>query len=222
MLIDPKDALRSVARHLQQNPELFKLLVHNVRDYKLTIPLDMLRYVAKRAESHKKAPKEVTIEATPPGLKLGGLLKVMGATVRFSATVHVDEIRLNPEELFLQLRLSGVNLLSEGGDSSPLTAVIKSGILDLSKPGNLARYLPDRPPIILDAVDDRISLDLMKDKKLKKNPKFTRTIALISPLFGLRNLSTEGDSLVLELIPKREGVTELLERARSAVRKRFS
>lgn len=222
MLIDPKDALRSAARYLQQNPDVFKKVVHNVRDYKLMIPLDVLRYVAKKAEGHKKAPKEVTVEATPPGLKLGGLLVVMGTSVRFSASIRVDEVRISMDEVRFQVRLSGVNLNVEGNSQSPVAAVIKSGMLDLSKPGNIARYLPDRPPFILDAEDDRILLDLMKDEKLKSNPKFARVMSLLTPLFGMRGLSTEGDALVIELIPKREGVSELLERARGAVRERFS
>ena len=218
MLIDPKDALRSAARYLQQNPDVLKMVVHNVREYKLTVPLDVLRYVAKKAEGKKNAPRDVTVEASASGLKLGGLVSVMGTALRFSASIRIDDVRVSKEELRFQVRLAGVKLDVEGEGSSPVAALIKSGVLDLSKPGNIARYMPNRPPFILEAEDDRIVLDLMKDEKLTSNPKFARAISMFTPVFGLRRIAAEQDSLVFELIPKREGVSELFDRARSALR----
>lgn len=219
MLIDPKDALRSAARYLQQNPDVMKKVVHNVRDYKLTIPLDVLRYVAKKAEGKKNAPRDVTVEATSPGgLKLGGQVAVMGTALRFSATVRIDDVSVTKEELRFQVRLSGVKLDVEGEGSSPVAALIKSGVLDLSKPGNIARYMPNRPPFLLEAEDDRVVIDLMRDEKLTRNPKFARAISVLTPIFGMRRITAEGDALVIELLPRREGVSELFERARGAMR----
>ncbi|MCU0654584.1 MAG: hypothetical protein MUF64_04615 [Polyangiaceae bacterium] len=222
MLIDPKDALRSAARYLQQNPEVFRKVVHNVRDYKLTIPLDVLRYVARKAEGKKNAPRDVTVEATPPGLALSGRVSVMGATLRFSASINIDEVSVSQEELRFQVRLSGVKLEAEGDGSSPVAALIKSGVLDLSKPGNIARYMPNRPAFIVEAEDDRVLLDLMRDEKLTSNPRFARAMSLITPVVGLRRIHTEHDAMVLELLPRREGITELVSRARAAMRDMIS
>jgi hypothetical protein len=218
MLIDPKDALRSAARYLQQNPDVMKKVVHNVRDYKLTIPLDVLRYVAKKAEGKKNAPKDVTLEAVTPALKVGGRVAVMGTALRFSVTILVDDVSVNKEELRFQVRLSGVKLDVEGDGSSPVVALIKSGMLDLSKPGNIVRYLPNRPPFLLEAEDDRIVMDLMREEKITKNPKVAKVLSILVPVFGLRRVLAEEDALVLELIPRREGVSELYERARDRVR----
>jgi hypothetical protein len=218
MLIDPKDALRSAARYLQQNPDVMKKVVHNVRDYKLTIPLDVLRYVAKKAEGKKNAPKDVTLEAVAPALKVGGQVAVMGTALRFSVTILVDDVSVNKEELRFQVRLSGVKLDVEGDGASPVVALIKSGMLDLSKPGNIVRYLPNRPPFLLEAEDDRIVVDLMREEKITKNPKVAKVLSILIPVFGLRRVAAEEDALVLELIPRREGVSELYGRARDRVR----
>ncbi len=218
MLIDPKDALRSAARYLQQNPDVFKRLATNARDYKLTIPLDALRYVARKAEGKKNAPRDVVVEATPPGLTISGLVAVMGTTLKFSATIRVDDVSVTQQEVRFQVKLGNVKLGVEGDGSSPVAALIKSGVLDLSKPGNIARYLPNRPASIVEAEDDRVVIDLMKDEKLTKNPKFSRAIALVTPVLGVRHIGTDGDTLVVELLPRREGVGELFGRAREALR----
>lgn len=218
MLIDPKDALRTAGRYLQQNPDVLKKLATNARDFKLTIPLDAFRYVAKKAEGKKNAPRDVVVEATPPGLTIRGLVAVMGTTLKFSATIRVDDVSVTQQEVRFQVKLSDVKVGVEGDGSSPVAALIKSGVLDLSKPGNIARYMPNRPASIVEAEDDHVVIDLMREEKLTKNPKFSRAIALVTPVLGVRKIGTEGDSLVVSLLPRREGVGELLSRAREALR----
>lgn len=218
MLIDPKDALRTAGRYLQQNPDVLRKLATNARDFKLTIPLDAFRYVAKKAEGKKNAPRDVVVEATPPGLTVRGLVAVMGTTLKFSATIRVDDVSVTQQEVRFQVKLSDVKVGVEGDGSSPVAALIKSGVLDLSKPGNIARYMPNRPASIVEAEDDHVVIDLMRDEKLTKNPKFSRAIALVTPVLGVRKIGTEGDALVVSLLPRREGVGELFSRAREALR----
>ena len=91
-------------------------------------------------------------------------------------------------------------------------------MLDLSKPGNIARYMPNRPASIVEAEDDRVVVDLMRDDKLTRNPRFARAMSLVTPVLGVRRIGTDGDALVVELLPRREGVSTFLERAREAVR----
>ncbi len=218
MLIDPKDALRTAARYLQHHPDVLRKVASNARDYKITVPLDALRYVARKAEGKKNAPRELTIEATPPGLTVAGLVNVMGTALKFSATVRVDDINVTESELRFQVKLNGVKLGVEGDGSSPVAALIKSGVLDLSKPGNIARYMPNRPASIVEAEDDRVVVDLMRDDKLTRNPKFARAMSLVTPVLGVRKIGTEGDALVVELLPRREGVGTLWSRAREVMR----
>ncbi|MCS6900394.1 MAG: hypothetical protein RMJ98_12090, partial [Myxococcales bacterium] len=195
MFIDPKDALRSAVRYLHQNPDVMKKVVHNVRDYKITIPLDVLRYLAKKAEGKKNAPKDVTVEAAAPALRVGGRVTFMGTALRFSVTILIDDVSVTKEELRFQVRLSGVNLDVEGDGASPVVALIKSGMLDLSKPGNIVRYLPNRPPFLLEAEEDRIVLDLMREEKITKNPRVMKVFSILVPVFGLRRVAVEGDVL---------------------------
>ncbi|RYE93228.1 MAG: hypothetical protein EOO75_04840 [Myxococcales bacterium] len=218
MLIDPKDALRTAARYLRSHPDVLRKVASNARDYKITVPLDALRYVAARVEGKKNAPREVKIEATPPGLTVGGLVNVMGTALKFSATVRVDDISVTERELRFQVKLSGVKLGVEGDGSSPVAALIKSGVLDLSKPGNIARYMPNRPASIVEAEDDRVVVDLMRDDKLTRNPKFARAMAIVTPVLGVKRIATDGDALVVELLPRREGLGQFWSRARDAVR----
>jgi hypothetical protein len=63
-----------------------------------------------------------------------------------------------------------------------------------------------------------VVIDLMRDEKLTRNPKFARAISVLTPIFGMRRIAAEGDALVIELLPRREGVSELFERARGAMR----
>lgn len=222
MLINPKDALLSAARYLQQNPETLKRVARNARDYKVTIPLDALRYVARRAEGKKNAPREVVVEATPPGLTIGGLLQVMGTSLRFSATIGIDDVNVSKQELRFKVKLGNVKLGVEGNSESPVAAVIKSGVLDLSKPANIARFMPNRPAAIVEAEDNHVVLDLMREEKLTKNPKFARVVGLVTPVLGVRAIRAEDDALLIELIPRREGVGELMAKAREAVREAMS
>lgn len=218
MLIDPKDALRTAARYLQQRPDVLRTVAKNARDFKITIPLDAFRYVAKKAEGNKKAPRDVVVEASPPGLTVGGLVSVMGTDLKFSATIRLDDINVTTEQLKFQVKLANVKVTVEGDGSSPVAALIKSGVLDLSKPGNIARYMPNRPPSLIEAQDDRVVIDLMRDEKLTKNPKFERVVSNVTPVLGVRSIDTEGDALIISLIPRREGVGVLVDRARGALR----
>lgn len=222
MLIDPKDALRSAARYLQQHPDVLKKVARNARGYKLTIPLDALRYVAKQAEGKKNAPRDMVFEATPPGLSLGGLVSVMGATLKFGAKLQIDDVHVSRSELRFVLKLANVKVTAEGDSNSPVAGLIKSGVLDLSKPGNIARYMPNRPPFIVEAEDDRVKIDLLRDDKIAKNPKVERVLSLLTPVLGVRHIGTEGDALVIELVPRREGLGELAGRARAALREALS
>ena len=54
------------------------------------------------------------------------------------------------------MRLSDVKLALLGESDAPVATLIKSGALDLSKPGNLVKFLPKRPPAIVEAEGDRI------------------------------------------------------------------
>jgi hypothetical protein len=91
--------------------------------------------------------------------------------------------------------------------------LIKSGVLDLSKPGNVVKVLPKRPPAIVDASGDRIVLDLMKVPALQRNPRFKRALAVLSPVLGIRSIETDGEHLYIALRATPRGLSEAVSAA---------
>ena len=192
-------------------------VVFNAAALKVTVPLDVLRYfAAKLGEGKKSAPKDVLVEGRSPALHVGASVNAMGTPIRFAASIKIEEARIGENELRFDIRLSEVTLKLEGDSDSPIGALIKSGALDLSKPGNLAKFMPNRPPALVEAGDDRIVLDLMKDVKIANNPKVRRVLDLLSPVLQLRSIQTEDDNLVIAFRANPAGVPEVVSRFRRA------
>jgi len=214
--LDPKQLLRAGARYLREHPGVLGKVVFNAAALKVTVPLDVLRYfAAKLGEGKKSALKNVLVEARSPSLHVGASVNAMGTPIRFGASIKVDDVRIGENELRFELRLANVSLALEGDSDSPIGALIKSGALDLSKPGNLAKFMPNRPPALVEAGEDRIVLDLMKDEKIASNPRVRRILDLVTPVLALRSIKTEDDHLVLAFRAIPGGVPEVVSRFRS-------
>jgi hypothetical protein len=204
-MTDPKTVLRDVAQYLRKNPDLVWRTAVNAAALKVTVPLDAARTLAGRIRG-KNAPRDIAIGAEPPALRAGATLVLMGTPLRVSAAIRVTALELGAESLRLSLKLSDVSLRVEGESDSPVAGLIKSGALDLSKPGELARYMPNRPAALVEAEGDRVVLDLMKVPKLAKNEKVRRGLRTVATLVAVRSVETEGDTLVVGLSPLPQGV----------------
>jgi hypothetical protein len=151
----------------------------------------------------------VLLEAVPPGLRVGATIDLMGTPVRASATLFIERVSITPEELRFELRLAGVSLKVEGdAPESPIAALLRSGALDLSKPGNLAAYMPKRPAFLVEAKDDRVVLDLMRHPKIAKNPRAIRTVALLAPLLTIAAIESDSEHLDVTLRAFPEGLRQ--------------
>lgn len=213
--IQPKELLFAGARYLRDRPGVLAQVAINAASMKVTVPLDVLRYFADKLLSGKKnAPKDVLLEERAPGLHLAASVSAMGTPVRFGATVKIDSVDLSEDELRISLKLSEVALKLEAKSDSPVAALIQSGALDLSKPGNLVKFMPNRPAALIEADGDRIVIDLMKEKKFAENPKVRRILDLIAPVLSVRSIRTEDDALVIALKAKPSGVPQVISRAR--------
>ncbi len=213
--IDAKDLLLTAARYLKAHPTVVTRVAINAAAWKITIPLDVLRYfVTRLSEGKDKAPKDVILEARPPALHGAASIKAMGTPLRAGASIRVDQVTLGLETLRFDIRLSDVQLKLEAPSDTPVAMLVASGALDLSAPGNLVKFLPKRPAIIVDAADDHIALDLMKHEKLSKNARLRRALELVSPVLEIRAIKTEGDNLVIALRPIPAGVGEVVARVR--------
>lgn len=198
-MIDPKTVLRDVAIYLRKNPDLVWRAAVNAAALKVTVPLDALRGLVARFAGRKGAPRDVVLGAEPPALRAAATLKLMGTSLRASAALRVASLELGAESVRVAVRLSGVSLRVEGESDSPVAALIKSGALDLSKPGELARYMPNRPAALAEAEGDRVVIELMKVPQLAKSERARRAVKKLSTLVAVRSVDTEGDALVVGL-----------------------
>lgn len=203
-----KAVLEAGSKYLRDHPEELLRALRNLLALRFGVPLDALRFLAGRAQG-KKAPKDLVLEAVPPGLRASATLDLMGTPVRAAATVFVERVSITSEELRFELRLASVSLkVADGAPESPIAALLRSGALDLSKPGNLAAYMPKRPAFLVDAKDDRVVLDLMRHTKIGKNPRAVRAVALLAPLLTVAGIESDSEHLDVSLRAFPEGLRE--------------
>ncbi len=205
--------------YMKKHPGEAVRAVRNVSELRFGLPIAALRWFASRVRG-KKAPKDVQVDAAPPGIRAGATIDLMGTEVRATSTVVIENVAINADELRFEVRISDVQMevLGDNADASPIAALLKSGALDLSKPGNLAAYMPKRPEMLVEAVDDLVVLDLMKHPKIAGNPTVRAAIAAITPVLSIRAIETDSEHLdvLLQLSPS--GVSEAVAAALSAAR----
>ena len=204
----PKDALNAAASYVRANPDELVRAAVNAATLRFGVPLAALRWLASQLLTGKRAPKDLSITSDPPALHLSAIVDAMGTPVRASGSIEVLAVDISPESVRITLRAYDVSLAMAGESDSPVATLIKSGALDLSKPGNLVKFLPKRPPVIVDAEGDRLVLDLLKAPKLASNPNFRRALAVASPLLGIRRIETDTSHLYVALKATPSGVFE--------------
>jgi len=214
---DKKAIIEAAGAYLKQHPAELLRAVRNAVALRVGLPLDALRWLASQPAS-QKAPKDVQIEAVPPGIRVGATVDAMHTALRASATIFVDRVRLSDEELRFEVRLADVALkVLDDKAESPIAALLKSGALDLSKPGNLAAYMPKRPAVLVEAADDRIVIDLMRHPKLANQRVVGKVLALVTPLVGVRAVQTDWEHLDVLFRAFPGGLGEALASVRRAL-----
>ena len=182
---------------------------------RIAVPLDALRWFIANTPPSKKAPQDVTITPRPPAIGLGATVDLMGTTVRAGASIRVDKLEVNDTQFKVTLRLSDVTMKVLGESFTPVAGLIKSGALDLSKPGNLANFMPKKPPALVEARDDYLVLDLMRVPKLANNLRLRKLLQRLTPVVNVAALKTEGDFLIVALRATPTGFPRALSAARS-------
>jgi hypothetical protein len=214
MALPIRAALRSAGRFITKNPATMFSIARHALGLKIAVPLDAMRWFIANTPPNKKAPQDVTVMARPPAISVGATVDLMGTTVRASASIKIDDLQLGPEKLRVKVRLQNVDLKLLGESFTPVAALIKSGALDLSKPGNLAKFMPKRPDVLIEAQDDYIVLDLMKNPKIRQNDKVRRVLETITPVVNVQSIETDGDMLVIGLRATPLGFPRALNAAR--------
>jgi len=211
--------LETVAKYLKDHPEEILRLLRNILALRFGVPIAALKWFAGKAKG-RRAPKDVQIEAAPPGVRVSATVDLMGTQVRAGATIFVERVSITAEELKFEIRLAGVALkvLDENSDT-PIAALLKSGALDLSKPGNLAAYMPKRPAILVEAKDDRLTLDLMKHPKFAGSVRAQTLIGLLAPLVTIAGIESDPEHLDVLLRPFPDGVRDGVREAVNGIRR---
>ena len=204
-----RDFLSAATGYLRRNPDELVRATLNAGRLRFGVPIGALRWLAGQVKG-KKAPKDIELGSAPPALRLTATLNAMGTELRAGANVAIEEIEITAETLRISLRVREVKLRVMDESETPVATLVKSGALDLSKPGNLVKFIPKRPKAIVDAHDDRIVLDLLMVPSLAENKRLRRALRVVSPLVGIRAIETEGDHLYVALKATPTGLRQAL------------
>jgi hypothetical protein len=196
----------AVVAYLRAHPEELVRAVRNAVALRFGVPMVALRWALGRPKG-PRAPKDLEISAVPPGVHVAGSFEVMGTPLRGSAEIYAEGIRVSGDEIRLDIRLKNLQLKVLGDHvESPLAALLRSGALDLSKPGNLLAFMPKRPAMLIGAKDDLISLDLMRHPKFAADTRLRKLISLIVPFVTVRAVESEDEHLDVALRAFPEGI----------------
>lgn len=208
-----RQALQTAGNYLRRNPQEITRILWDLLGLRVGVPIDALRWLLERAAQGGMLRDPVLTEV-PPGIRVTASFELMKTPLRGSAVVYIDRVVVTAAQIRFEIRLEEIWLEVEGDAQGPVAALIRSGALDLSKPGNLAKYLP-LPPVVVEARDNRIVVDLMKDPKIAAHPVLQRVLPLVTPIVTVFALETDDDHLEVLFRPLPEG----LKSAASAIRR---
>lgn len=210
----PKRALRAAGQFIKDNPSELLRAARGATSFRFGVPLAALRWVAQELRG-KGAPEDMVIEARNSGLYLEASLNLMKTPIRATTTLLVERIQLRPEEFLVDVRLSGLKLkVLDPAVGTPIAALIQSGALDTSRPGDLLSFIPTKPAFIVEARDDLFTLDLMKLPALGRE-QAKLILTGIAPFLGVHSIGTEDDHLDIRFDPLPEGAGAALRTLRS-------
>ncbi len=215
MALPIRAALRSAGRFIASNPTTVLSMARHALGMRIAVPLDAVRWFIANTPPSRKAPQDVTVLARPPPIALGAPIDLLGTTVRANASIKIEQLEVAPEQLKVKIRLSNVDLKVLGEAATPVAALIKSGALDLSKPGNLLKFAPKKPDVLVEAQDDIMVVDIMRNPKVRQNAKVRRVLETLTPVVNVIGITTDGDFLVLQLRATPLGFPRALNAARA-------
>lgn len=213
-MFSPRAMLEAAVGYVRKNPEEVVRAAVNAAGLRFGVPLATLRWFAGQLNG-AKVPKDVEISSSPPALRLSAVVDAMGTPVRASAAVKIDDVEISEEAIRVGVCLCDVRLALVGESDSPIALLIKSGALDLSKPGNLIKFIPKRPPAVVEADGDRIVVDLMKLPKLAADPRVRQALRVVAPVLAIRAIETDRDHVYVKLRATPTGLPEAIGKLRT-------
>lgn len=201
-----KQALDAAKDYLRAHPDEVGRAIRNALGLRVGIPVVALRFLAQQVEKGGKV-SDLTIDTVPPGLRVAGNIKPMDTPIRFTATVYIDRVVFNESEMTIAIRVEDIALKVLGEAKTPIAALLKSGALNLANVGTLVGYLPNRPPLIVDARDNRVILDFMREPSIGLNPVVRKTVGLLTGFVTLSAVSSDETHLDVAFRALPSGIT---------------
>lgn len=159
-------------------------------------------------------PDDLLLEARAPGIYARASFELMKTPLRGGANIIVQSIDMRPDAILIDLRFEDITLEVTRTDAgTPVAALIQSGALDLSRPGDLLSYMPKRPPILVSAKGNVITIDLLRHPKLSKD-RARKIVALLVPLVGVETIRTDGEHLDIAFQAMPGSPAEIIQRLR--------
>ena len=209
-----KRAFRAATGFLQENPGEVSRAVRNALAMRFSLPIPALRWLSAQAIENG-AVEDLMITAAPPGLRIAATVDAMRTPVRASAVAFIERVDLSEEAMIVVLRIEDLHLKLAGDAKSPVAMLIKSGALNLEKPGDLVTHVPGLPPVVAEARGNRITLDFMRDARMRNNPMVHGALSVITSLVAPASVQTDSDHIDIAFRPLPRGVRA----AASAVRR---
>lgn len=162
------------------------------------IPLAALRFLADELGGNK-VPDDLLLDVRSPGLFVQASVELMSTPLLASGTLIVDRIEAGSESLLVEVRIAGLELeVTDPTVMTPVAALLRSGSLDVSRPGDLLSYMPKKPAFILEAKGDRFTLDLLALPALARDPA-RKIVLAVAALLSIERVQTEDEHLDIAL-----------------------
>lgn len=198
-MLDARTMLIGCVAYLRENPnEIFTAAQKAFRG-RFGLPIAALNWLSTQFES-SHGPRDIEIEASPPGLRVSATVEEMDTLLRGSAVVSVVAVEISKETLRVEVRLTDVSLkLLDDKTTTPLSALIRSGALDLTRVANLVAHMPKRPVVLVDVIDDRLVLDFMRLPRFANDESLRKIIGALAQLLKVDGVRTDESHIELAL-----------------------
>lgn len=202
-MLDRRKLFEAASGYIKSHPEEVGRFVRGGLGLRFGVPLAAFRWLIKEVLGAADG-MDPLVEAAPPGLRVAATLEKMDTRMRANAVIHFTRIAVSAHELRVELRLDDVHINVLSDNRTIVSALINSGALDVSRPGDLVNELPGIPPFIVEAEGHRLVLDLMRAPKLANNPLVRHVLGLLSSVVTLHGIQTDEDHLdvVFRALPR--------------------
>ena len=197
-------AFSAASDYLLRNPAELSRAFLNLIGLRAGLPVDALRWLMDRAAEGGRVTDPVITEV-PPGLRVTASVDLMKTPVRASSVVFIDRVTIDPSQIRMEVRLEEIWMEVIGEAQTPVAALLRSGALDLSQPGELAKHM-DLPPVVVEAKGNKVVIDLMKEPRIAENHAVQRALALVTPVVTLGGIQADEEHLTMVFRPLPQGL----------------